>query len=61
MGFHNPTLRWPTEPRQSSPPRAAVEKTAVKPPWKTLRVSHFPRHDDDWDHYETEQHLNPVA
>ena len=27
-------------PRQSSLPRAVVEKTAVKPPWKTLRVSH---------------------
>src|ERR1700730_3862196 len=35
------TLHWPIELQQSSPPGAAVEKTAVKPPWKTLRVSHF--------------------
>ena len=26
---------------QSSPPPAAVQKTAIRPPWKRLRVSHF--------------------
>ena len=35
------TRRWTIAHRRSSPPSAAVEKTAMRPPWKTLRVSHF--------------------
>lgn len=30
------------EPLTPSPAQKAVEKTAAPPPWKTLRVSHFP-------------------
>jgi hypothetical protein len=30
------------EPRTHSPAQRTVEKTAAPPPWKTLRVSHFP-------------------
>jgi transposase len=30
------------EPITHTPARQAVEKTAAPPPWKTLRVSHFP-------------------
>lgn len=29
-------------PATKTAPRRAVEKTAAAPPWKTLRVSHFP-------------------
>ena len=36
------TRRWMTARRRSSRGSAAEEKTAAKPPWKTLRVSHFP-------------------
>jgi hypothetical protein len=39
---HRPHFALEGRTRQSSPLDAAVEKTAVKPPWKTLRVSHFP-------------------
>jgi transposase InsO family protein len=35
------TLRLRIERQPSSPPLAAEEKTAITPPWKTLRVSHF--------------------
>ena len=38
---HRPHFALEGRTRQSSPLDAAVEKTAVKPPWKTLRVSHF--------------------
>jgi hypothetical protein len=33
--------RWPIEPHPNSRPYAAVEKTTMKPPWETLRVSHY--------------------
>jgi hypothetical protein len=42
MARYVKTLPDGTEPRQSSPPCAAVEKTAMKLSWKTLRISRFP-------------------
>ena len=37
-----PIRHWPIGRQMSSPLPAAEEKTAIEPPWKTLRVSHFP-------------------
>jgi hypothetical protein len=36
------TARWGTGRRKNLPRPMAVEKTVASPPWKTLRVSHFP-------------------
>jgi hypothetical protein len=36
------TLPWPIARRLSSQPYAAVDMTAMRPPWKTLRVFHIP-------------------
>jgi hypothetical protein len=36
------TRPWPIARRPSLQPYAAVEMTAIKPPWKTLRVYHIP-------------------
>jgi transposase len=36
------TRLWTIAPRRNSLLGAAVEKTAMRLPWKTLRVSHFP-------------------
>ena len=39
---YNLTLHWQTARRLNLQQYAAMEKTAIKPPWKTLRVYHFP-------------------
>jgi Integrase core domain len=39
---HRPHSALVDRTRQSTLPRSVLEKTAMKPPWKTLRVSHFP-------------------
>jgi hypothetical protein len=36
------TLHWPIERQPNLQQFAAVEMTAIKPPWKTLRVYHIP-------------------
>jgi transposase InsO family protein len=36
------TRLWPIAHRQNPQLYAAMEKTAIRPPWKTLRVYHFP-------------------
>jgi hypothetical protein len=35
------TRHWSIEPQQSLQPFAALEMTAIKTPWKTLRVYHI--------------------
>lgn len=40
------TRHWPIARQRSSQSYAAVELTAIMPPWKTLRVSHIPPHGD---------------
>ena len=37
------TRLWPIAHRLNSQTSPAVEMTAIKPPWKTLRVYTFPR------------------
>ena len=39
---HRPHSALADRTPANSQPYAAVEMTAIKPPWKTLRVSHFP-------------------